>query len=152
MRDSVLTVKYKVGQRVCLKSKDWFDIHEDIGDVRLGLCDDMRSHFGTVQVITDVDTGCYGYTLLGCSGNNDNDYTYTDEMIDEFKTSQLIHSHISITDPDQYSWEVITSNKFPEYIERNFTPFLDGETLTFTDKDNNSFTLKEIFDEFFKKI
>ena len=152
MRDSTPTVKYKVGQRVHLKSKDWFDVHNDKGDIRLGLADDMRFCFGTVQVITHIDTGYCGYTLLGCSGNNDNDYTYTDEMIDEFKTSQLIYSHIPITDPDQYSWEVITPNRFPEYIERNFTPFLDGEILTFTDKDNNSFTLKEIFDEFFKKV
>lgn len=152
MRDSTPTVKYKVGQRVCLKSKDWFDVHEDRGDVRLGLCDDMRPYFGSVQVITDVDTDYCGYTLANCNGNSDNDYTYTDEMIDELKTSQLIYSHIPITDPDQYSWEVITPNRFPEYIERNFTPFLDGETLTFTDKNNNSFTLKEIFDEFFKKI
>lgn len=152
MRDLTPTVKYKVGQRVCLKSKDWFDVHEDRGDVRLGLCDDMRPYFGSVQVITYVDTDYCGYTLANCNGNSDNDYTYTDEMIDEIKTSQLIHSHIPITDPDQYSWEIITSNKFPEYIEKNYTPFLDGEILTFTDKDNNSFTLKEIFDEFFKKV
>jgi predicted DNA binding protein len=152
MRDSLPTVKYKVGQCVHLKSKDWFDVHDDRGDVRLGLASDMRPYFGTIQVITHVDTNYCGYVLAGCSGGSDNEYTYTDQMIDNIKTSELIHRHENIIDPDQYSWDVITPNKFPEHLEKNYTPFLDGETLTFTDKDNNSFTLKEIFDEFFKEV
>ena len=61
--------------------------------------------------------------------------------------------HRTIFNPMDYEWDVVTDTNrpsylytFPEYAAK-FTPILDEGILYFTDEENNTYTLKELFEK-----
>ena len=72
-------MKYKVGDKVKIKSLDWYNKNKDKdGDVDCGMqnfVDSMKSYCGQILTIKEIGTN-YSYSMLG------NVFWWTDEMIE----------------------------------------------------------------------
>lgn len=176
-------MKYKVGDKIVLHSKEWFDNNERSGRIRLGLNKHMRKYFGKTHTIIKISTTSTDAYCI--EEDEDDDYVYGDEMIDHDKTkdlhrrldierrlkelsTQLFQSQLRVHrspdsgevlrgfNPADYEWDIEPSRtipcltqSFPEYAEK-FTPIIDEGVLYFADDENNTYTLKELFERYGK--
>ena len=116
--------KYKIGDVVRLKSLAWFDEMMENGvAVEGGLVYDMRYLFGKEQVISNQET-VYDDVTLYHLVDDPRHWNFSNDMIEGIASA------------------------FPEYVEKNYTPFIDEGGLYFINDNNNAYSLKEIYEKY----
>lgn len=116
--------KYKIGDVVRLKSLAWFDEMMENGvAVEGGLIYDMRYLFGKEQVISNRET-VYDDVTLYHLVDDPRHWNFSNDMIEGIASA------------------------FPEYVEKNYTPFIDEGGLYFINDNNNAYSLKEIYERY----
>ena len=127
-------MRFKVGDRVRIKSLDWYNRYTNGTEVNCGaypFTSDMKEFCGQERIIANVCQECY--VLLGI----DDKFVFTDEMI-ECKVEEEIRE---VT--DKYYWEMLGGKSTKE--------FNLPEGYQFTDENGNVINAKKIVLEKKKK-
>ena len=118
--------KYKIGDVVRLKSLAWFnEMMENGVAVEGGLVYEMRQFFGKEQVISNRET-VYDDVTLYHLVDDPRHWNFSNDMIEG----------------------IASASAFPEYVEKNYTPFIDEGGLYFINDNNDAYSLKEIYEKY----
>lgn len=153
----------EIGDKVYLKSKEWFSQNYSNPNILHGLCTEMKSFFGTKVTISEK-RGPMSYKIKEDNGN----FTYCDDMfenqyesgverlirstirrsavIEDLSASMIAHPY---SDSSSRTFEKnVILHKFYRYIN-SFTPYINNDGyLCFIDDKNCIKTFEEIYKEF----